>query len=35
MVDSYWRQIDDMKNDLENSIQISAILLKLKEQDKN
>ena len=33
MVDFYWRQIDDMKNDLENSIQISAILLKLKEQD--
>ena len=34
MVDSYWRKFEDMKNDIENSIQISSILLKLKEHDK-
>ena len=34
MVDSYWRRFENMKNDIENSIQISSILLKLKEQDK-
>ena len=33
MVDSYWRKIDDNINNLENSIQISGILLKLKEHD--
>ena len=33
MVDSYWRKIEDMKNGIENSIQISSILLKLREQD--
>ena len=33
MVDSYWRKIDDNINNLENSIQISSILLKLKEHD--
>ena len=30
MVDSYWRKIDDNLNNLENAMQISAILLKLK-----
>ena len=33
MVDSYWRRIDDNINNLENAMQISSILLKLKEQD--
>ena len=33
MVDSYLRKIDDNINNLENSIQISSILLKLKEHD--
>ena len=32
-VDSYWRKIEDLSNNLENSIQISSILLKLKELD--
>ena len=32
-VDSYWRKLDDVTNNLENSIAISSILLKLKEQD--
>ena len=30
MVDRYWRKIEDVRNDIENSIQISGILLKLK-----
>ena len=34
MVDSYWRKLDDDINNLKNAIQISAILLKLKEHDK-
>ena len=33
MVDSYWRKIDEMKNDIENAMQMSSILLKLKEHD--
>ena len=33
MVDSYFRKIDDNINNLENSIQIAGILLKLKELD--
>ena len=33
MVDSYWRKLDDVTNNLENSIQISGILLKLKEHE--
>ena len=33
MVDSYWRRLDDNLNNLENAIQISSILLKLKELD--
>ena len=33
MVDRYWRKIEDVRNDIENSIQISSILLKLKEYD--
>ena len=33
MVDSYWRKIDDTINNLENSIQIAGILLKLKEHE--
>ena len=34
MVDRYWRKIEDVENDIENSMQISSILLKLKENDK-
>ena len=34
MVDRYWRKIENIRNDIENSIQISSILLKLKEHDK-
>ena len=34
MVDRYWREIEDVKNDIENAIQISSILLKLKGYDK-
>ena len=30
MVDKYYRKIDNVENDIENSIQISSILLKLK-----
>ena len=30
MVDSYWRKIESVENDIENSMQISSILLKLK-----
>ena len=33
MVDRYWRKIESVENDIENSIQISGILLKLKEYD--
>ena len=33
MVDSYWRKIESVKNDIENSMEISSILLKLKEYD--
>ena len=34
MVDRYWRQIESVENDIENAMQISSILLKLKENDK-
>ena len=34
MVDRYYRKINDVENDIENSIQISSILLKLKGYDK-
>ena len=33
MVYRYWRKIESVENDIENSIQISSILLKLKEYD--
>ena len=33
MVDRYWRTIESVENDIENSIQISSILLKLKGYD--
>ena len=33
MVDKYYRKIDNVGNDIENSIQISSILLKLKGYD--
>ena len=33
MVDRYWRKIKDVENNIENSMQISNILLKLKEYD--
>ena len=33
MVDRYWRKIEDVKNDIENAMQISNILLKLEEYD--
>ena len=33
MVDRYWRKIEDVRNDVENSMQISSILLKLKGYD--
>ena len=33
MVDRYWRKIEDVENNIENSIQISSILLKIKEYD--
>ena len=33
MVDKYYRKIESVENDIENSIQISGILLKLKEYD--
>ena len=33
MVDRYWRKIESVENDIENSMQISSILLKLKEYD--
>ena len=34
MVDRYWRKIDDVENDVEYSMQISSISLKLKGYDK-
>ena len=34
MVDRYWRKIESVENDIENSMQISSILLKLKGYDK-
>ena len=33
MVDQYWRKIEDVENDIENAMQISSILLKLKGYD--
>ena len=33
MVDQYWREIEKVENDIENAIQISSILLKLKGYD--
>ena len=33
MVDQYWRQIESVENDIENAMQISSILLKLKGYD--
>ena len=33
MVDRYWREIKDVENDIENAMQISSILLKLKGYD--
>ena len=33
MVDRYWRKIEDIRNDVENSMKISGILLKLKGYD--
>ena len=33
MVDRYWRQIEDVENDIKNAMQISSILLKLKRYD--
>ena len=34
MVDQYWRKIEDVENDIENAMQMSGILLKLKGYDK-
>ena len=31
--DRYWRKINDVRNDIENSVQISSTLLRLKEYD--
>ena len=33
MVDRYFRKIEYIENDIENAMQISSILLKLKEYD--
>ena len=33
MFDRYYRKINDVRNNIENSIQISSILLKIKEYD--
>ena len=33
MTDRYWRQIEDVENDIENAMEISSILLKLKGYD--
>ena len=35
MTDRYWRKIEDVENDIENAMQISSILLKLKGYDDN
>ena len=35
MTDRYWRKIENVENDIENAMQISSILLKLKEYDNN
>ena len=34
MVDRCWRKIEDVENNIENAMQISSILLKLKGYDK-
>ena len=34
MVDKYYRKIEDVENNIENAMQISSILLKLKGYDK-
>ena len=34
MIDQYWRKIESLENDIENAMQISSILLKLKGYDK-
>ena len=34
MVDRYWRKIESIENNIENAMQISSILLKLKGYDK-
>ena len=34
MVDRYWREIENVKDDIENAMVISGILLKLKGYDK-
>ena len=33
MVDRYWRKIESVENNIENSMQISSILLKFKGYD--
>ena len=33
MTNRYWRKIEDVENDIENAMQISSILLKLKGYD--
>ena len=33
MVDRYWRKFKSVENDIENSMQISSILSKLKDYD--
>ena len=33
MTHRYWRKIEDVENDIENAMQISSILLKLKGYD--
>ena len=35
MVDQYWREIEKVENDIENAMQISSILLKLKGYDED
>ena len=35
MVDRYYRKIENVENDIENAMQISGILLKLKGYDEN
>ena len=35
MTDRYWRKIEDVENDIENAMQISSILLKLKGYDED